>query len=52
MRISAVAIAPFLSLALSALAQHGFFGIENDVVKTIADWIKSQLTAPAWGRIC
>jgi hypothetical protein len=25
-----------------ARAQHGFFGIENEVVKTIADWMKSH----------
>lgn len=31
-----------LSGPCDARAQHGFFGIENDVVKTIADWIKSH----------
>jgi len=31
-----------LSGPCDARAPHGFFGIENDVVKTIADWIKSH----------
>ena len=31
-----------LSGPCDARAQHGFFGIENEVVKTIADWIKSH----------
>jgi hypothetical protein len=31
-----------LSGPCDARARHGFFGIENDVVKTIADWIKSH----------
>lgn len=31
-----------LSGPCDARAQHGFFGIESEVVKTIADWIKSH----------
>jgi hypothetical protein len=33
---------PPVSGPCDARSQHGFFGIENDVVKTIADWIKSH----------